>query len=102
MRRKSKNFFGFLIILILVLLFIFYFFTGFYIIPPGAISQGATHWFIRINTGYPFISSPSSILKRTKDFSSMKTNLKKVLSFPKDKVIASFKYSKWLYSFTEK
>jgi hypothetical protein len=102
MSKKRKNTLLFVILLILILFLAFYFFTGFYIIPPGAISKGATHWFIRSGTGYPFISSPNSILKRTKDFSSMKSNLKKVLNFPKDKVIATFKYSNWLYSFTQK
>ncbi|HPC38324.1 MAG TPA: hypothetical protein PLF21_03325 [Exilispira sp.] len=102
MSKKSSKTILFLIIFIIILIFIFYFFTGFYIIPPGAINKGATHWFIRIGSGFPFLSSPSSILNKTKDFTSMKSNLKKVLNFPKDKVIATFKYSKWLYSFINK
>lgn len=102
MSRKSKNSFIIFLFLILLVAILFYFLTGFYIIPPGALSKGATHWFIRAGTGYPFISSPASILRKTKDLSSMKSNFKKVLNFPQDKIIATFKYSKWLYSFTER
>lgn len=87
--------------MLLILFLIFYFLTGFYIIPPSALNKGSTNWFIRAGTGYPFISSPASILRKTNNLSSMKSNLKKVLNFPKEKIIATFKYSKWLYSFTE-
>lgn len=100
-RKKAKSFF-LLILIILILILAFYFITGFYVIPPGAVSKGSTNWFVRLGTHYPFISSPASILRTTNNLNSMKTNLKKVLNFPKDKIIATFKYSDFLYSFTEK
>ena len=99
MKRMKKI--GIFFIFLILFLSVFYIITGFYVVPPGAINKGYTHWFVRAGTGYPFISSPASILKKTSNFTSMKSNLKKVLNFPKDNVIATFKYSKFLYSFTE-
>ncbi len=83
-------------------LLLFYFLTGFYVVPPALLNKGYTYWFLRVGTGYPFLSSPASFLKRSENFNSLNLNLKKVLKFPENRIILKFKYSKTLYSLIEK
>ena len=78
-----------------------YFTTGIFVIQPiGAVPEGATIWYWRLNTKLPFISSADGLLlDRVGKVSILgrAVALGVVAKSIKDKKIVTFPYSKTLY-----
>lgn len=99
MKRKRNVLIGFAIIAGILWLC-----TGFFIIQPiGAIPDGATVWFLRLNTNFPFVSSADGLLiEAGKGVSLLGRGvfLAKMGELLKDKKIISLPYLHFLYLFS--
>ena len=102
MRIKRKRLIALAVIFLLVEWgLLFYFTTGFFVIQPiGALPEGATVWYLRYDTGLPFISSADGFLvDNQRDVSLLNRGfVLAVLVKPIAQLkIASLPYSKTLY-----
>jgi len=100
MTRRKKSVVG-TSLLILFSCLVFYFCTGFFVVQPiGALPEGATIWYWRLGTRFPFISSADGLLlKKTGSVSLMGRAgaLAAFSGFLKEKKIAVLPYSRTLY-----
>jgi len=93
---------GVLTALVLCLLSTFgYFATGFFVIQPiGALPNGATVWYWRLDTGLPFISSADGLLLEKELAVSLLGRAVALGAIAKpviDRKIVSLPYSRTLY-----
>lgn len=97
-RRKNNKILIIVLTIIFTLLLLIVLFTGFFVTQPilsSNINQNYTYWFIRINTGLPFISSADSLaIKKFKNSNPLSKSivLVQTLAIIKDKKIARLPY----------
>jgi hypothetical protein len=78
-----------------------FFLTGFYVVRPiGVIGEGATYWYVRVNTGLPFVSSSEGMLEeKGADVNILSRAITTGVTLNKvaDRKIVKFPYSGFLY-----